>query len=233
MMESSNPVKIERVLKHQAAIAFCGNTFRDRQEKVEAIQEEEGRTVIYPFDHNDAILGSATVGLEILEQFQDMRRVVTPVSGGGLISGIALAVKQSNPDIEIIGVQPRGSNATTRSFNEGTKITLEKSNTVADGLRVTEPGSITFPLIQQFVDEMVEVSEDSIKAATSRIIFQEKLLVEPSGAVPLAAVLEGKVKSDNTLLVLSGGNIDPEFLKLLSREYQTKISRRKPVPQLD
>lgn len=219
MMESSNPVKVAKVKKYGAEISFCGNTFRDRQERVRAIKESENRTVIYPFDHHDAVVGSATAGLEIIEQCPRARQVIVPVSGGGLISGIALTLKFLHPEVSVIGVQPKGSNATALSYHRKEKVCLEKSTTIADGLRVTEPGEVTFPLILELVDDMVEVSEDSIREATSQLIFQEKLVAEPAGAVPLAALLEGKARAGDSVAVVSGGNIDPELLVSLTEEY--------------
>ena len=217
MMESSNPVKVEKARKYGAEISFCGNTFRERQEMVRAIEESEKRTVIYPFDHPDAIVGNSTVGLEIIEQCGRVKQVLVPVSGGGLISGIALSIKLFHPEISVIGVQPEGSCATALSYHQKKRVCLEESNTIADGLRVTEPGNVTFPLIQELVDDMLTVSEESIKEATRLLIFQEKLLAEPSGAVPIAAILEGKSPSHDSVAVISGGNINPEFLVTLTK----------------
>ncbi len=224
MMESSNPAKVEKVLRYGAEISFCGNSFRERQDRVKEIEESEKRTVIYPFDHTDAIMGGATVGLEIIEQCRQVKQVIVPVSGGGLISGIALSFKLLDPRISVIGVQPEGSNATALSYQQKKRITLEQSNTIADGLTVTEPGKVTLPLIRELVDEMVTVSEESIRQATSQLIFQEKLLAEPAGAVPLAAVLEAKVPLQNSVAVISGGNISPEFLAYLAEAYRKKTN---------
>lgn len=225
MMESSNPAKVEKVLKYGAEISFCGNTFLDRQERVREIEKSEKRTVIYPFDHPDAVVGGATVGLEIIEQCKRVKRVVVPVSGGGLISGIALTIKLLHPEIQVFGVQPEGSNATTLSYHQKKRVCLEKSTTIADGLTVTEPGSVTLPLIRELVDDMVTVSEESIRQATSQLIFQEKLLVEPAGAVPLAAVLEEKVPFKDSVAVISGGNINPDFLASITGDYKQEMLR--------
>ncbi len=224
MMESSNTVKVEKVLKYGAEISFCGNSFRERQDRVREIEESEKRTVIFPFDHPDALVGGATVGLEIIEQCTRVKRVIVPVSGGGLISGIALTFKLLHPELSVIGVQPEGSNATTLSYRQKKRISLEKSNTIADGLTVTEPGTVTLPLILELVDEMVTVSEEAIKQAASQLIFQEKLLAEPAGAVPLAAILEGKAPVKDSVAVISGGNINPELLASLTESYRKEIS---------
>ena len=215
MMENSNPVKTARTRDYGADICFCGNTFRERLEMVRAIAESENRTVIYPFDHPDAIVGNATIALEIIEQCDRVKRIIVPVSGGGLISGIALTVKLLHPEIPVIGVQPEGSNAMVLSYHKKDRVSLEKSNTIADGLRVTEPGEVTFPLILELVDDMLTVSEDSIREATRQLIFQDKLVSEPAGAVPLAAILEDKIPSKNSVIIISGGNIGPEFISTL------------------
>jgi threonine dehydratase len=225
MMKSSNPVKVQKVRKYGSDFCFCGNSFRERQEMVRSIQAAERRTVIYPFDHPEAVVGNATIGLEIIEQCDRVKQVLVPVSGGGLISGIALALKLLHPGISIIGIQPEGSNATALSYHQKERINLKNSNTAADGLKVTEPGKLTFPLILELVDDMVTVSEESIEEATRLLIFHENLMVEPSGAVPIAAVLEGKAPSKDSVAVISGGNIDLEFLASLTESYGNEVSR--------
>ena len=225
MMQSSNPAKVEKVLKYGAQISFCGNTFQERLERVREIENSEKRTVIYPFDHPDAIVGGATVGLEIIEQCRRVKQVIVPVSGGGLISGIALTFKLLHPEIRVFGVQPLGSNATALSYHQKKRVCLQKSSTIADGLTVTDPGAVTLPLIRELVDDMVTVSEESIRQATSQLIFQEKLLAEPAGAVPLAAVLENKVPFKDSVAVISGGNINPDLLASLTEDYRQEILR--------
>lgn len=210
MMRSSNPVKVEATKKLGGEVVFCDDRFDARTEAVRRIQAAERRTSIHPFDTPAAILANGTIALEILEQLPDTRHVVAPISGGGLISGIAVALHFLQPRIQVWGVQPARSNATARSFHLGRPVAVEKADTMADGLTVTRPGSITFPLIQKHVHEVIEVSEESILKATSLFFQQEKLVVEPSGAVPLAALLEGKLPRLKTVLVVSGGNIAPD-----------------------
>jgi threonine dehydratase len=213
MMESSNPLKVERTRAYGGEVVFCDNHFDARQATVQRIAQSENRHEIYPYDHPLAIAGNATIALEILQQNPTTRNVVVPISGGGLIAGVALGLKLINPRIKVWGIQAAGSNAAVLSFQAGKRVSIEKADTMADGLAVTCPGELTFPLIQEYVDEVATVEEDSIMEAVRHFLHHERLVVEPSGAVTLAAVLEEKVAVDNTVLVLSGGNIDPRLLK--------------------
>lgn len=212
MMRSSSELKVARTRLYGGAVVFCGDNFEAREETVRKIQRSENRTPIHPYDHLAVIAGNATLGLEILEQFPDVRNVVAPISGGGLISGVAAAIKTSGSDIRIWGVQPENSNATYLSFRAGRAMAIEAPRTIADGLMVTRPGQVTFPIIQEMIHDVVTVSEESILKAVNRLVQHERLVVEPSGAVPLAAVLENKVPLAATVLVLSGGNISPAVL---------------------
>ncbi len=213
LMRSSNPIKAERTERLGGEVVFCDNRFEARADEVARIREQEGRTEIFPYDHPNAVAGNASAGLEMIEQFPEVQHIVVPISGGGLISGIAWAVKESRPDVLIWGVQPTGSNATFLSFHQGRRTSIDKARTIADGLQVTQPGELTFPLIQRYVHDVVEVDEDSILRAVRVLAEEEKLVVEPSGAVTLAAVLDGKVPASDTVCFLSGGNISPETLK--------------------
>ncbi len=209
MMRSSNPLKVERTRKLGGQVIFCEDRFAARQVTVLEIQQMEKRVAVHPFDHPLALAGNGTLGLEILEQLPGVRNIVVPISGGGLISGIALAVKARKSEVRVWGVQPQGSNATQLSFQAGRRVSIERARTIADGLIVTRPGELTFPLIQRLVEEVVAVKEESIRRAVRHYLLEEKLVVEPSGAVPLAAVLEEKIPLRQTVLVLSGGNIAP------------------------
>lgn len=212
MMSNSNPIKVRKTREMGGEVIFCENRFEARQEMVNKIKESENRTEIHPYDTESVVAGNGTIGLEILDQLPGVQNVVIPISGGGLISGIAFAIKSLKPAVKIWGVQPLLSNATYRSFQEGRPISIEKARTIADGLQVTSPGKITFPLVQKYVDDIVTVEEETILQAVKDLILDEKLVVEPSGAVPLAAQIEGKVPSNNTVCVLSGGNIDPRVI---------------------
>ncbi len=212
MTKSSSPLKQERTRRFGGEVVLCEDRFEARAKGAEKIRSEEGRTPIYPYDHLDAIAGNGTLGLEILEQFPTVRNVVVPVSGGGMISGVAAAIKLARPEVKIWGVQSEGSNATVLSFRKREPLSLESSRSIADGLLATTPGKLTFPIVLALVENVVEVTEESIRRAVKQLVLEEKLVVEPSGAVPLAAVMEGKVPADQAVLVLSGGNISPQLL---------------------
>ncbi|MGH9338434.1 MAG: threonine ammonia-lyase [Acidobacteriota bacterium] len=213
MMKSAHPLKVERTKAWGAEVVPCEDRFEARDQKVAEIERGEGRTVIYPYDHPDAVYGNATAALEIFSQFPGASHLVVPVSGGGLIAGIALAAKLASKSIQVWGVQPAGSNAAYLSFQAGRPVSIDRAETMADGLTATKPGSLTFPLIQAYVDHVVTVGEETILQAVRHHFYEEKLVVEPSGAVPMAAVLEGKVPLEKTVLVLSGGNLHPEYLR--------------------
>ena len=213
MTRNTNPLKVELTRKWGAEVVFCDNHFGARQDRVTEIESSLGATQIHPFNHPNAILGNASLGLEVLEQYADTQHLVVPISGGGLISGAALGAKLLNPAIQVWGVQPQGSNATYLSFRAGRILSVEKTRTIADGLRANQPGDLTFRLIQEYVDSVVTVSEPGILEAVAHFFQTERLVVEPSGAVGMAAVLEGLIPAQNTVLVLSGGNIDPDLLE--------------------
>ena len=213
MMKSANPVKVARTKRYGGEIVFCEDRFEARADAVAEIVRTEGRTEIAPYDHPFAVLGSTTLAAEIVEQSPEVENIVVPVSGGGLIAGIAAAAKLQKPGIRVWGVQPKGSNATYLSFEARDYRSIDQARTVADGLMVTRPGKVTFPLILQFVEDVVTVCEAAILQAVCHLHEEERLVVEPSGAVTLAAVMEGKVTQKNTVLVLSGGNIAPDVLR--------------------
>jgi threonine dehydratase len=217
MMRSASPLKIERTQRWGGEVVFCEDRFEARAETVAEIVAGEQRTPIAPYDHPDAILGNATLGLEILEQYPQVEHVAVPVSGGGLISGIAATVKLLKPSVKIFGVQAEGSNAAYLSFRARQLRTIDRARTMADGLTATCPGKITFPLILENVDEIVTVSERSILAAVQHFVLEERLVVEPSGAVPLAAVIEGQIPRPRTVLLVSGGNASPVMMQQVFR----------------
>ena len=212
MTRDSNPLKVKLTEGWGASVAFCENSLRARQQMVQDILADLGRTEIHPFNHPNAILGNASLALEIFEQFPLVQNVVVPVSGGGLISGVALGIKMVAPHVKVWGVQPEGSSAAYLSFRKGEICELERTETIADGLRANRLGDLTFAMIQRHVDEIQLVSEKSILEAVESLLATEKLLVEPSGAITVAAVVEGRIPRQGTVAILSGGNIDPELL---------------------
>ena len=215
MMHSVSRVKAEKTRKWGAEVVFCKDRFEAREEEVSKIKTVEQRILIYPYDHPRAVAGNGTIALEILEQLPEVENIVVPISGGGLISGIAFTAKTAKPAVQVWGVQPQGSNATHLSFQVKKAVSIDRARTIADGLTVTRPGDFTFPMIQKYVDQIVVVQEETILEAMRQLLEEEKLVVEPAGAVPLAAVLEGKVPAAKTALVLSGGNVSSELLQRL------------------
>lgn len=188
--------------------------FRENREQITAgIIETTGATLIPPFDHPMIIAGQGTAALELLEEAPDLDALITPVGGGGLLSGSAIAAKALNPKIRIFGAEPEQANDTALSFRAGERIEV-KPDTMADGLRSPIPGKITFPIIQHLAEDILLVSEDEIRYALKFLLMYLKILVEPSGAVSAAAVLYGKLPPGigRIGIVLSGGNIDIEQL---------------------
>ena len=195
-----------------------GTTSLDRKVRAEAEADARGLTMVPPFDHPWIIEGQGTCGLEILDQVRGADIVVAPIGGGGLISGVAAAIRQTQPDTRIIGVEPTGAAKMTASLAAGHPVTLERAVSVADGLIPVRPGDLTFAHTQAFVDHVVTVSDDLIKRAALWLFHEAKQVVEPSGAASVAAVLwpgdDGPLgdRKARVVAILSGGNVAPETL---------------------
>jgi len=180
-------------------------------EGMEEIREKEGQTFIHPFDNPKVIAGQGTVGLEIAQDLPDVQVVVVPVGGGGLISGIATALKALKPDVTIVGVEPEGSNAVSQSLAAGRPLSLERFGTVADGLNAPWSGPTSLDIIRRLVDEVITLSDEEIVRGMALILERTKLLVEPAGAAAVAALLAERVpqaRGKPTVAILSGGNVD-------------------------
>ncbi|HSJ37136.1 MAG TPA: threonine/serine dehydratase [Planococcus sp. (in: firmicutes)] len=208
--EDANRVKVAAIEAYGGQIEYCGFTSADRIPRAKQLAEENGGVYIPPYDHPRVIAGQGTVGLEILEQLPDVDVIVVPVGGGGLISGILTAVKAIKPEVTIIGVEPETGNDTFLSLESGRITAVAGSHSIADGLRTSQPGDLTFPILQQYVDGIVLVTEEEIKQAMQFVIERTKQLIEPSAATAVAAVLSGKAgeQDQKIVVVLSGGNID-------------------------
>ncbi len=207
MMRRSSPLKVERTREWGAEVVFCEDSLEAREAAVAEISRNEERATVHPYDHHNAVIGNGVIALEILEQFPEVENIATPVSGGGLLSGVAMTLKALKPEVKVFGVQSAGNPTTFLSFLAGEPRSVERADTIADGLLVTTPGRVTFPLIQRFVDGVVVVEEETIRAAVKHFVERERLVVEPSGAVTLAALMEDKLPRQKTVLVLSGGNV--------------------------
>ena len=216
-LPSSTPKKkINAVKSYQNVNAILvDGSFNDAKIACEKFVQESGAIYVPPYDHVDIIAGQGTIGWEIMHQLPQADAVLVPIGGGGLISGIALAVKGLNPQCRVIGVQSVSSNAMALSMQEGKVVALDKVSTVADGTAVARPGDITFEVCKNYVDEIVTVTEEDIKNAI-RVLYKEcNVTAEGAGALPVAAVLSGKFHAEgkNIVCVVSGGNIDPDLLQ--------------------
>lgn len=206
--------KIEATKQLGAEVCLVKGAYDDAYEKALQLQEETGATFIHPFDDDEVIAGQGTIGLEILDELEDVDAIVVPIGGGGLISGIAYAVKHLNPDIKVYGVQAAGSASMYESHIAGNPIMLDNAATFADGIAVKQPGDITFKLVEEYVDEIVTVTEDEIAASILALIEKQKVIAEGAGAVAVTAVLFDKlpVHGKKVACVVSGGNIDVNIL---------------------
>ncbi len=220
MMRGASAFKRARTQAYGAEVVLCDDTYESRWETTHRIERRSGRLLLHPYDAPETIAGDGVIGLELLDQFDADFTVVVPISGGGLISGIATALKQSRPGCRVIGVQPLANPSMSRSFQAGRRLQVEPAPSLADALTVAMPGERTFELVQRYVDDIVLVSEDEMIAAVRALAIEQKLVVEPGGAVGVAALLAGKIAVNTpTVCVLSGGNIEPQKLaRLLDAE---------------
>lgn len=214
MPQDAIPVKVTNTRAWGADVVFAGHSSLDRQQRAEEMAADHGYTIIPPFDDPDIIAGQGTVGLEIVAQMPDVEAVLTQVGGGGLISGVATAVKALRPDVEVIGVEPEGAADAQQSFTQGRVVTLERVETIADGLRTSRVGNLNFATMRRHVDRIVTVTEEEIVAAVGHLAMRAHLVAEPSGAVAMAAALSERtgVSGKWVAAVISGGNVAPEQL---------------------
>lgn len=208
--EDANAVKIAAIEGYKGHVVKCGTTSAERIPKaIELAAENEG-VFIPPYDDALVIAGQGTLGLEILEQVPEVDIIVVPVGGGGLISGILTAVKEANPQVKVIAVEPDTANDTHLSLLTGEITSIPATSTIADGLRTSQPGNLTFPILKKHLDDLVLVTEEEIRLAFQFLWERTKQIIEPSSAVTIAAILSGKlnVKGKKIVAVLSGGNVD-------------------------
>lgn len=192
-----------------ARIELAGTTTQDRMERAMQIVQQEGQTLVPPYDDPQIIAGQGTIGLEILKDLPDVATVLVPVGGGGLSAGVAAAIKLHRPRARVIGVEPAGAPKLSKARDAGNPVRLGKTESIADGLLAVEIGTLTFAHHQRFLDDVVLVDDAAIRRAMRTILDRAKIVAEPSGAITVAAVLEGIVKpAGKTVIVLSGGNIE-------------------------
>jgi threonine dehydratase len=214
MPENAPPVKVEGTKRLGAEVIEEGTTSEARRIRAEAVQAERGLTMVPPFEHPDIIAGQGTVGLEILEDWPDVETVLVPIGGGGLVSGVAAAVKRQRPDVRVVGVEPVGAPAMRRSLDAGEPVTLDRIDSIADGLVPVRPGDLTFAHTLELVDDVVLVDDAAIREAAAGLLLRGKLLVEFSGAASVAALRSGDW-GGRVAAVISGGNIDPSRIREL------------------
>ena len=222
MPETAPDVKVEGTRSYGAEVLFEGTTSVERKLRAEAVAAERGLAMVPPFDHPEIIAGQGTVGCEILEDDPSVDTVYVPIGGGGLVAGVAAAVKQRRPSARIVGVEPVGAAAMARSVEAGVPVTLDTVESIADGLLPVRPGDLTFAHVAAYVDTIVTVEDDAIVAAVRWLAARAKLVVEPSGAATVAAVLfsgrENSGPDGDAVAVLSGGNIAAAALAALLQE---------------
>src|SRR6058998_579303 len=213
MPSNSAKVKVRAVESYGAHIVFCEPTEEARETKCAEVIKKIGATLIHSFENEDVIAGQGTAALELLEDVPDLDLVMCPVGGGGLLSGTAVAAKSMQPNIKVIAVEPANADDAAQSFRAGRRLVTEKKFTIADGLR-TNVGERTFPIIRRYVDDIVTVSEQAIVSAMRTIWETMKIVIEPSAAVPYAAVIENKIAIEGKRvgIILTGGNLDLDAL---------------------
>ncbi len=218
MPTTAPEVKVEGVKRLGGEVVLEGTTSLDRKRRAEAIAQEEGLIIVPPYDHRHIIAGQGTAGLEIAEDWPDVDAILVPIGGGGLVSGVAAAVKRLLPKTKVIGVEPVGAASMRAALDHGKPVLLSRTESIADGLLTLIPGDLTFEHAKALVDDVVTVSDDAIREATALLINRQKLVVEFSGAATTAALVEKKVDvaEGRVAAIISGGNLDPAGLAQLA-----------------
>ena len=206
--------KIEATKSYGAEVCLVEGVYDDAYKKALSLRDEKGYTFIHPFDDEDVIAGQGTIALEIVDQLPDLDAIIVPIGGGGLIAGIAYTMKSINPNVKVYGVQASGAPSMYKSVKDNEITELESVSTIADGIAVKKPGTLTYDICSKYVDEIVTVSDDEISAAILALMEQHKLVTEGAGAVAVAAAMFGKLDlaGKKTVCLLSGGNIDVTIL---------------------
>ena len=218
--------KIEATRAYGAEVRFHGATVDEALVEARAFADATGAILIHPFDHEHVVAGQGTLGLEIIEKIPDVKTVVVCTGGGGLLAGVAFAIKQLKPDVKVIGVQAEGAASYPQSIAEGQPITREQMNTMADGIAIARPGDIPFQLIREYVDEFRTVTEEELSRAVLMLLERAKLVVEPSGAAATAAVMSAPHDFEPPVAItLSGGNVDSLVLLRIIRHGMAAAGR--------
>ena len=210
-------IKVTNTRRHGATIALSGNSLSEAMVEARRLESDQGLVMVHPYDDEAVIAGQGTIALEILEQCPGVTHAIVPIGGGGVISGVALGLKSSKPEIKVIGVAAAAAPSASLSREQGHIVDAESGETIADGIAVKRLGEITFPLIEELVDDIVVVEDEEIASAILMLLEREKMVVEGAGAVPLAALIAGYIDvsaGDTVVPVLCGGNID---INIISR----------------
>ena len=230
MPESAPIAKVEAARGLGAEVQFVGATVDDALEAAREFAARDERVAfVHPFEDPYVIAGQGTIGLELLDQVEDLARVIVPGGGGGLVSGVAIALKSARSAIEVVGVQASSCAPVRESLAQGKPVAVESALTIADGIAVKRPGELTLSLIERWVDEMVAVDEDEIAEAMVFLLERAKLVVEGAGAVGAAALLSGRTaaaRAGTTVVLLSGGNVDAGLLGEVARRHESQAGRR-------
>lgn len=226
MPEGASIPKVTATRAYGADVHFAGSTIEQTIAAAQRFADDSGAILIHPFDHADIVAGQGTLGLEILDQHPEVQTIVVCAGGGGLLAGVALAVKSLRPDVQVIGAQASGAAAYPPSLAAGTPVTLGSMRTMADGIAVGRPGDVPFALVEQYVDGIRTVSEDSLARAQLLLLERSKLVVEPGGAAAVAAILDDPQSfTPPVVATLSGGNVDPLLLMSVIRHGLTAAGR--------
>ena len=216
MAENATPSKIAATRGYGAEVVLHGTIWDEANDKAKELVRDRGLTYIHPFDDLELIAGQGTLGLEIIRDWHDVDVVVVPIGGGGLISGVSMALKNIKPSVTVIGVESSGAPGMRDSVKAGAVVTLDRIDCIIDGLRVKRVGETTFEVVRRFVDEIVALPDDQIFDAMIWIMSHAKLVVEGAAAAPVAALLHGLIrapKGSKVVCVLSGGNVNLDQLK--------------------
>ena len=217
MPSAASRMKVEASKGYGAEVVLHGATSIEAFTRAHELAAERGLTFVHPFDDDEIQAGQGTVGLEILEQAPDVDAVVVPIGGGGLIAGIAVAIKEQRPSVRVYGVEPTGAPAMRQSLDAGRPIRLDTVKTIADGLAAPMAGDLTYPVVVRYVDDVVLVSDEEIAGAMRDLLFSAKLLAEGGGAAATAALVAGRLplEGKRVVSVVSGGNVDADRVKQL------------------
>ena len=227
MPETAPLSKVAATRGYGAEVVLSGTSYDEAYARAREIGNQQGLTFVHAFNDLQVMAGQGTLGLELLEELPEISTVVVPIGGGGLISGVATAIKELMPRVKVIGVQASGADAMARSKRAGKLTPTESATTIADGIAVKSPGDLTFEVIDRYVDEIVTVDDEAIAEAILMLLERAKLVVEGAGAIGLAALLGEKIKSAGPVAcVISGGNIDVNFIARIIERGLVKTGRR-------